>query len=239
MVINKINEKKAKPLAISISVIFLIIFFVSHICNIKIGDERYFIMCKEVKISNNTGFDEADLKRLAYFPLLEEVWYKNYNMSDIDWISGLNPKVKKCHVSGSYNKFNIEALNDTSIEYIFFDRLNIDDFTDARDNRTIKEIITWYYDGANLNGIENFKALENLYLANAHKITNCDALKECSELKEVSLVQCDLLEDYSSFLEIPKLEYLCVDEGKLCEEEIKALEDKGVRVAFNKYEPKG
>lgn len=56
-----INEKKAKPLALSIPVILLVIFFVSHICNIKIGDERYFIMCKEVSISNNTGFDEAVL----------------------------------------------------------------------------------------------------------------------------------------------------------------------------------
>lgn len=56
-----INEKKAKPLAISIPVIFFVIFFLGQICNIKIGDERYFIMCKEVSISNNTGFDEAEL----------------------------------------------------------------------------------------------------------------------------------------------------------------------------------
>ena len=236
MVINKINEKKAKTLAISISVIFLIIFFLGHICNIKIGDERYFIMCKEVEISNNTGFDEAELKRLAYFPLLEEVWYDNSNMSDIDWISGLNPRVKECHVSGSgINKINIEALNDTSIEYISFGRLNIDDFTDIDGNSTIRMIFTvMVYDGVSLDGIENFKALEDLCLANAHNLTNCDALKECSELKEVTIIQCDNPIDFSCVLEMPKLEYLCVDDGALQKEVISALKDKGVRISFYK-----
>ena len=188
---------------------------------------------------NNTDFNESELKKLGWFPLLEKVRYVNYYMSDINWVSKLNPKVKECSVSGSgFNKMDLKALNDTSLEFIIFTRLNIDDFSVVTDNQTIREIYAWCYDGESLDGIENFRSLETLYLADAHDLADCSALKECGELKSLSIIQCDMTNDYSCVLDIPKLEYLQLDKDTLSDEQVKTLTDRGVEVSFYDYDKK-
>lgn len=235
---KNIDEKKLKFAIIKLVILFLIIIFLYCISNIKIGEKRYFIMSSSISIYNDTNFDEKELSKLKWFPVLNDISYTNFYMTDINWLNELNSKVKKCLVSGSgVNKLDIKALNNTSIEFLSFSRLNIDDFSDVIDNNSINEIYAWSYDGKSFSGLENFRNLENIYIANAHNITNFDALKECSNLKSLTLIQSNVLNDYSSLIDIPKLEYLCIDDGVLSDEQLKMLIDIGVEVKlydFNK-----
>ena len=99
------TEKKRKVIRI---IIFLfIVVLLLCISFIKIGNKRHFILSKEVSVYSNTSIEERESKKLGWFPLLEKVYYTDFHMSDINWVSKLNPKVKWCSVSGSgFNKMD-------------------------------------------------------------------------------------------------------------------------------------
>lgn len=231
---KNIKRKKTQFNIVKFAVFFLLIIFLYYLSNIKIGEKRYFIMSSSVSIYNYTNFNEKELEKLKWFPVLKEISYTNFRMSDINWLSELNSEALKCLISGSgINKLDIKALNNTTIEYLSISRLNIDDFSDIIDNNSIEVIYAWSYDGKSFSGLENFHSLESVYIANAFNLTNCDSLKECSKLKSLTIVHSNILNDYSSIFEIPKLEYLCIDEGALSDEQVKMLIDNGVEVKLH------
>lgn len=234
------KENNMKIFLIKLIVLVLFVIFLFYISNIKIGEKRYFIMSSSVSIYNYTNFNEKELEKLKWFPILKDISYTNVSMSDINWLREINSEVKECFISGSgINKLDITALNNTSIDLVSFTRLNVDDFSDVIDNNNIEVIYAWSYDGKSFSGLENFQSLENVYIANAFNLTNCDSLKECSKLKSLTLVHSNILHDYSSIFEIPKLEYLCIDEGALSDEQVKTLIDNGVEVVLHDFNRNG
>ena len=186
--------------------------------NTEVEDIARLKRLKTISIQGNNITDVSFLKNMTS---LETLLYWG-NSEQVDFTPIQHCENLKEFCGGNFQLENLApfkectSLTTLSLEYV--------------ESRFLENDVSYIND---ISDIKNLVNLEKLYIK-GENITDISALKYCTKLKTIDLYGTNA-EDYSVLLELPNLEYLGIDKGKLTESEIKALEEKGVEVHEQDY----
>ena len=151
-------------------------------------------ICRNV---NTTITNDLQCKGLALFPNLKEI-YINFNpfLKDLNFLKYC-PLVEILDVGNNDNLKDLTAISNLyNLKHLSLDGCKIKNLNFIKNLKNIECLILTECDILeSLNGIENYKKLEELDCNDCFNLKNIDALKELENIKTLLLSSCNLYLD--------------------------------------------
>lgn len=164
------------------------------------------------KLNMHIAFAQ-DYSFLEYLENLEDLNIGDtYNLIGVIDLKNLI-KLKDFGVQWKKGKI-LNIQNCINIESIFIDSFNESDLSIFGNNTKIKSFRMKVGKISSLKGIDKFKNLQFLELANCPKLTDISDIHSLKEIKNINLYNCSKVFDFDILAELPNLESLSIDNCK-------------------------